>query len=114
KRVGDLSIERTSGKASFGTSRLLLAILLSLGLVFVYQEFVLKRMLPPPPPQKTGEQMPNATASGAMTPAAAIPVPVAPVAAALAGASTSPEKTIEVDTELYRAVFTTHGGRLKS
>ena len=39
---------------------------------------------------------------------------VAPVAAALAGASTAPEKTIEVDTELYHAVFTTHGGRLKS
>ncbi len=96
------------------TSRLLLAILLSLGLVFVYQEFVLKRMLPPPPPQKTGEQMPNATASGALTTAAAIPAPVVPVAAALAGASTSPEKTLEVDTELYRAVFTTHGGRLKS
>jgi YidC/Oxa1 family membrane protein insertase len=104
------------------TSRLLLAILLSLGLVFVYQEFVLKRMLPPQPPQKTNEQMPNGAASGAMTasngvtpPAPApIPVPVAPVTAALAGASNAPEKTIEVDTELYRAVFTTHGGRLKS
>ncbi len=96
------------------TSRLLLAILLSLGLVFVYQEFVLKRMLPPPPPQKAGEQIPSATASGAMTAAPAIPAPVAPVAAALAGASTAPEKTLEVDTELYRAVFTTHGGRLKS
>ncbi len=93
------------------TSRLLLAILLSLGLVFVYQEFVLKRMLPPPP--KTNEQMPNATASGATT-AEAIPVPVAPVTAALAATASAPEKTIEVNTELYRAVFTTHGGRLKS
>src|SRR5579863_5973062 len=71
-------------------------------------------MLPPPPPQKAGEQIPSATASGAMTAAPAIPAPVAPVAAALAGASTAPEKTLEVDTELYRAVFTTHGGRLKS
>ncbi len=98
------------------TSRLLLAILLSLGLVFVYQEFVLKRMLPPPPPQKTNEQMPNATASGEMAAAAAapVPVPMAPITAALAGSSNAPEKTIEIDTELYRAVFTTRGARLKS
>jgi len=98
------------------TSRLLLAILLSLGLVFVYQEFVLKRMLPPPPPQKTNEQMPNATASGEMAAAAAapLPVPMAPITAALAGSSNAPEKTIEIDTELYRAVFTTRGARLKS
>ena len=101
------------------TSRLLLAILLSLGLVFVYQEFVLKRIMPPPP-QKTAEQLPNASASGAMTTsngvttAAAIPAPVAPITAALAGTSKAPEKTIEVDTELFRAEFTTHGGRLKS
>jgi YidC/Oxa1 family membrane protein insertase len=95
------------------TSRLLLAILLSLGLVFVYQEFVLKKMLPPQP-QKTNEEAPNATASGALTAPAAIPVPVAPVTAALVGSAPTPEKIIEVDTELYRAEFTTHGGRLKS
>jgi YidC/Oxa1 family membrane protein insertase len=95
------------------TSRLLLAILLSLGLVFVYQELVLKRMLPPQP-QKTNEEVQNATASGALTTAAAIPVPAASLIAALVGSSKAPEKTIEVDTELYRAEFTTHGGRLKS
>jgi YidC/Oxa1 family membrane protein insertase len=37
-----------------------------------------------------------------------------PAATALASASQAPEKTIEVDTELYHASFTTHGGRLKS
>jgi YidC/Oxa1 family membrane protein insertase len=99
------------------TSRLVLAILLSLGLVFAYQELVLKRFYPPPKP---GEQMPNAAASGAMTAsggattAAVPPIVVAPIAEALPAASHSPEKLIEVDTELYHATFTSHGGRLKS
>ncbi len=98
------------------TSRLLLAVLLSLGLLFVYQELVLKKLNPPPKP---GEQMPSAAASGAIAasgaPAAvSTPAIVAPIAAALAAASYAPEKTIEVDTELYHAIFTTHGGRLKS
>ncbi len=100
------------------TSRLLIAILLSLGLVFVYQELVLKRMYPPPKPGQ--QQIPNATASGAIVGAngqpttPAPPVFVPPLAAALAGTSKAPEKLIEVDTDLYKAVFTTHGGRLKS
>jgi len=78
---------------------------------------MLKRFYPPPKP---GEQMPSATAPGAMTTAGgatsmpAPPVAVAPIAEALAGSSKAPEKLIEVDTELYHAVFTTHGGRLKS
>ena len=99
------------------TSRLLLAILPSLGLVFAYQELVLKKLYPPPKP---GEQAPNATASGAMTTAngsqAAAPAPVVvpPIADALPAASHSAERTIEVDTTLYHAVFTTHGARLKS
>jgi YidC/Oxa1 family membrane protein insertase len=99
------------------TSRLLLAILLSLGLVFAYQELVLKKFYPPPKP---GEQMPSATASGAATAsggATTMPAPpaaVAPIAEALAGSSHAPEKLLEVDTELYHATFTTHGGRLKS
>lgn len=101
------------------TSRLLLAILLSLGLVFAYQELVLKKFYPPQT-QKAGEQMPSAAASGAMTAsggattAPSTPAVVVPVAAALAGTSKGPEKLIEVDTELYHAIFTTHGGRLKS
>ena len=101
------------------TSRLLLAILLSLGLVFAYQELVLKKMYPPQT-QKAGEQIPTAAASGAITAAGgattapSIPTIVAPTYAALAGTSKGPEKLIEVDTALYHAVFTTHGGRLKS
>ena len=98
-------------------SRLLLAILLSLGLVFAYQELVLKKLYPPPKP---GERAPNATSSVAMTNAegvpsgVATPMVVAPATAALASASTAQEKLIEVDTDLYQATFTTHGGRLKS
>ena len=99
------------------TSRLLLAILLSLGLVFAYQELVLKKLYPPPKP---GEQMPSAAASGAVTTSGGVttapapPAIVAPSAAALVGTSKGPEKLIEVDTLLYHAIFTTHGGRLKS
>jgi YidC/Oxa1 family membrane protein insertase len=98
-------------------SRLLLAILLSLGLVFAYQELVLKRLYPPPKP---GERAPNApvasatNVAGGETMTTSLPVSVAPLAAPLASAAHGPEKTIEVDTELYHASFTTHGGRLKS
>ena len=99
------------------TSRLLLAILLSLGLVFAYQELVLKRFYPPPKP---GQQAPNAMASGAITAANGnpsapqVPVVMPPIADALPPASHAEEKLIEVDTTLYHATFTTHGGRLKS
>lgn len=99
------------------TSRLLLAILLSLALVFVYQELVLKRMTPPPRTHAPSEQAPSPSASDAATSSNASPTTpavVAPLAEALAGASKGPEKTIEVDTELFHAIFTSHGGRLKS
>jgi len=99
--------------------RLLLAILLSLGLVFAYQELVMKRLYPPQV-HKPGEQVPNPSASGATTVAGgttiATPpaVSMAPIAAALPAVSHVPERTIEVDTDLYHAIFTTRGGRLKS
>ncbi len=103
------------------TSRLLIAIVLSLGLIFAYQELVLKKMYPPPNPES--EQTPAATTTGvppiagAPMSAASPPVsngaPIAPEIASMAGAS-MPEKLIEVDTALYHAVFSTHGARLKT
>lgn len=96
------------------TSRLLLAIVLSLGLIFAYQELVLKKMYPPPA-HEAGEQSPAAVASGAIaTNGVANPIIAAPAGPALAGVSNGPEKIVEVDTELYHAQFTTHGARLKS
>ena len=98
------------------TSRLLIAILLSLGLVFLWQELMLK-FYPPPKPAA----QPSATASGTMQAASApsgtastTPVIAPPIAEALPAAVHSPEKLIEVDTALYHATFTTHGARLKS
>jgi YidC/Oxa1 family membrane protein insertase len=103
-------------------SRVWIAIVLSLGLIFVWQELMV-RLYPPPKPGQ--QQRPAATASGAMTTAintnanapeaAPSPVVVAPpIAAALPPAAHSEEKLIEVDTTLYHATFTTHGARLKS
>jgi YidC/Oxa1 family membrane protein insertase len=102
-------------------SRVWIAIVLSLGLIFVWQELMV-RLYPPPKP---GQQRPAAAASSAATTAnnatanapAAAPSPVVvapPIAAALPPAAHSAEKLIEVDTTLYQATFTTHGGRLKS
>ncbi|HXW84040.1 MAG TPA: hypothetical protein VEJ86_06525, partial [Candidatus Binataceae bacterium] len=70
------------------TSRVLLAVILSLGLIFAYQELVLKRFNPQP----TAETQPSATATSQAT-AAGLGAPTAPVAstrlpaAALGGAT---------------------------
>jgi YidC/Oxa1 family membrane protein insertase len=100
------------------TSRLLIAIILSLGLIFAYQELVLKKMYPPPTKgeaQKPTTPMTASPAAGA-APSVAAGTPVQPAVstAALPGAAAGPERLITVDTDLYRAVFTTRGGRLKS
>lgn len=96
------------------TSRVLIAIILSLGLVFAYQELVLKRLYPPHPEQKArvaGAASPSATPGLKPTPGVA----AAPGAMALAPAlPAAPERLIEVDTDLFRAVFTSRGARLKS
>jgi YidC/Oxa1 family membrane protein insertase len=100
------------------TSRLIIAIILSLGLVFAYQELVLKRLYPPTehgPAEKAKPVTP--TTSPLAVPSAAAPVqqaaPQATVGALVAAAG-GPEKLVIVDTDLYRATFTTKGARLKS
>lgn len=97
---------------------MLIAIILSLGLIFAYQELVLKKMYPPP--TKGEAQHPSASmsaspvAGAAPSVAAGAPAQAPVSAAALPAAAAGPERLITVDTDLYRAVFTTHGGRLKS
>jgi YidC/Oxa1 family membrane protein insertase len=112
------------------SSRVLLAVVLSIILVVAYQELVLKRFFPAPTQQqqqaaeqakaaKAAEGNPLGEATGQSNGAAA---PGAVGSAAAAGQSSSmtpsmalvPERTIEVDSDLYVAVFTTHGARLKS
>ncbi|MFZ0678940.1 membrane protein insertase YidC [Candidatus Binatus sp.] len=116
------------------SSRVLLAVILSIILVVAYQELVLKRFFPAPTQQQQqaaeqakadkaaqGNEADNGTnAIGTLTNSTA---PGAAATAAAAGQQSGgatpsmalvPERTIEVDSDLYVAVFTTHGARLKS
>jgi len=120
------------------TSRVLIAVVLSIILVVAYQELVLKRFFPPPSEQqqhqaeqaKAAQQqaLGNGMAANA-NPMASTAGASAPGAVASAGAPSGqqssamtptpsmalvPERTVEVDTDYYVAVFTTRGARLKS
>jgi YidC/Oxa1 family membrane protein insertase len=117
------------------SSRVLLAVILSIVLVVAYQELVLKRFFPPPTQQQqqAAEQAKAAKAeqaqalgNGQATPLAAsgtaLPQAVASAATAAGPQSTAmtpsmalvPERTVEVDSDFFVAVFTTRGARLKS
>jgi YidC/Oxa1 family membrane protein insertase len=110
---------------------------LSIILVVAYQELVLKRFFPPPTQeqQQAAEQAKAAKAAQAealgngqpASPPGAMATASAPgaVSTAVAGAGTAapamapagtpePERTVEVDSDFYVAVFTTRGARLKS
>ena len=97
--------------------RTILAVVLSLAVIIVYQVFFLK----PPAKQPQQPVQPAATAEQKTAPAPAAPAlpanqaPAAKIAQAAKPAPVvSPEKTITVDTPLYTAIFTTKGGALKS
>ena len=120
------------------SSRVLIAVVLSIVLVVAYQELVLKRFFPAPTEQQQqaveqakaakaaqGQALGNGqgtaasavgtgavgSAAGAVATASATgqqSVAMAPAAAVAA------ERTVEVDCDFYVAVFTTHGARLKS
>lgn len=119
------------------TSRVLVAVIVSLVIVFAYQELVLKRMYPPQTEQaaeqtkaaKSAEgaalgNAPSASASagaGAGAPtgassgaAAGVPTRSASNPLAMTPAAGGPERLIEIDSDFYDAVFTTRGARLKS
>jgi YidC/Oxa1 family membrane protein insertase len=115
------------------SSRVLLAVILSIILVVAYQELVLKRFFPAPTQQQqqAAEQAKAAKAAqenalGGMNAVGTLnnttPGAVANAAASAGQQSTAmtpsmalvPERTIEVDSDFYVAVFTTHGARLKS
>ena len=94
--------------------RTILAIVLSILVLFTYQTFFVK----PPPPKKpdtatVSKESPVAPSANKVS--GVVPERKAPLITKLATASaTVPEKEITVDTKLYRAVFTTKGGTLKS
>ncbi len=96
--------------------RALLAVLISVAILVLYQEVVLRYVYPPP----TGEEQPAEAPEIAATP----PGPTAeqrpeaePEIPAVATEKAQPaaaEHLITVDTPLYKAVFTSAGARLKS
>ncbi|MGA9725267.1 MAG: membrane protein insertase YidC [Candidatus Binatus sp.] len=126
------------------SSRVLIAVILSIVLVVAYQELVLKRFFPPPTEQQQaaaqakaakneqGQVLGNGQATallgspGAVASVATGAGAAAPGAVGSAGASGQqsaamtpsmalvPERTVEVDSDFYVALFTTHGARLKS
>ena len=109
------------------TTRLLLAVILSLGLIFIYQEVVLKRMAPPPGQQQAqnlaqSSSSTNAIPSGAASPGEITqPSPAEPVVtSSLPASSLKPaaalgtERLLTIETDQYVAQLTTRGGRIKS
>ncbi len=89
--------------------RALIAVVISLVILIVYQEVVIKRLYPPIPAPPVEEAPPSPVAEPARpAPPAEAPVAPPPPAALAEG------RDIVIDTELYRAVFTTAGARLKS
>jgi YidC/Oxa1 family membrane protein insertase len=113
------------------SSRVLIAVILSIVLVVAYQELVLKRFFPPPTEQQqqAAEQAKaakaaqgqalgigqSASATGAPGAVATSAVESGQQSAAMAPSEAAvAERTVEVDSDFYVAVFTTHGARLKS
>jgi YidC/Oxa1 family membrane protein insertase len=98
-------------------SRILIAIILSLATIFAYQELVLKRLYPttnehavPPQARPKGVAPSPSPLPKALPTTGVKPAEVAPRAGAAAAAA----RSIEVDTALYHATFTSRGARLKS
>lgn len=119
------------------SSRVLIAVVLSIILVVAYQELVLKRFFPPQTQQQQqlaaeqareaqGQALGNGQAaalSGSPGASASASAPGAVATAAPTGQQSTamtpsmalvPERTVEVDTDFYVAILTTHGARLKS
>src|SRR5215469_7434703 len=95
--------------------RVLIAILLSFIVLYVYQALVVKPTpkKPAPAPASAPAPVSSQTASAAGTPAASLPPPaIAPAAATVVGESA--EREIRVETRDVIAVFTNRGARLQS
>ncbi|MBX3024786.1 membrane protein insertase YidC [bacterium] len=93
--------------------RVLLAIAISLLIVALYQELIVHRLYPPAePPPAPAEQGSPAAAPGAVEKSAPTEAEARPQSA-LAPELVASARDVVVDTDLYRATFTTLGARLK-
>ena len=90
--------------------RAFLAIALSLLVLVLYQEWI-SRQYPAPPAQTPAEQKTEAGKApsvDSVTPSAPVEIKPVPTPAG------KPIEDIRIETDNYIALFTTHGGRLKS
>ena len=93
--------------------RALVAVVISVAILLLYQEFILKRFYKPPAPSETAEEAAPPPREKVPPPASEAPPPVAEAPPSKHGpAVTGAEVTVE--TDLYKAVFTSAGGRLLS
>ena len=105
------------------TSRLILAVVLSLGLIFIYQELVLKRISPPPGPQEQLAQQratevipssPSTAATVEQNTAQPLSSPISGVTPLQPTGPPVPERLITIETDQYVAQITSRGGRIQS
>jgi YidC/Oxa1 family membrane protein insertase len=98
--------------------RALIAVIISVLILVLYQEVVLKHWYPSAPtPRPTEVAAPPAAAPPAAAPGSAerpVEASAPPPPGVPAAAPVEPGADVVVDTELYHAVFTTTGARLKS
>jgi YidC/Oxa1 family membrane protein insertase len=92
--------------------RALIAVVISVAILVLYQEFVLKRFYPPAPAHTENIEPPAAAPAEPAKVEASAPTAAQPVSAPEAPAVEGTD--VVVDTDLYHAVFTTAGARLKS
>ncbi len=98
--------------------RVLLAVVISIAILIGYQEFVLKRLYPPPgsePETQSAEKTPEEVPPLVEQPAENAPPPVENAEERALPRKQFPNaREVTVDTDLYTAVFTAAGGRLQS
>ena len=94
--------------------RVLLAVVLSLGVVILYNELVVKprQPPPPPPPQTTAVETPPTGSTLPERPAA--PPPTGTTASGYLSFVVGDQPQIVVETDVFRATVTPQGGRLTS
>jgi YidC/Oxa1 family membrane protein insertase len=92
--------------------RAVIAVVISIIILVLYQEVIIKRFYPAPPQSAQPESVepPPAAPGEAPPPSDVAPAPAQPLPEVEATGGSE----VVVDTELYRAVFTTLGARLKS
>jgi len=92
--------------------RALIAVVISIVILVLYQEVVLRRLYPPRPPEEQTAEAPLQPTGQPTTPADQ-PLPELAAHAPAAQPAVS-ERLVEVDTDLYHATFTSRGARLTS